>query len=141
MHLCIFFLLFLVEKKKNEIMTLKSSLSSLNKTNYEQPKFQPQLKLVSLRSLFPSVEFKLGTQYNLSGKTSKFNNILQVEKYLIKKQQQQTKVLVEGNLPTVIDDNGKAIFNYHHLFLVGGFGTLGEISWRLSQLLTLNYLF
>jgi hypothetical protein len=86
-------------------MTLKS-LSSLNKTNYDQPKFQPQLKLVSLRSIFPSNEFKHGTRFNLSGKTSKFNNILEVEKYLIKKQQQQTKVLVKGTLPTVIGDNG-----------------------------------
>jgi hypothetical protein len=115
-------------------MTLKS-LSSLNKTNYDQPKFQPQLKLVSLRSLFPSVEFKRGIQYNLSGKISRLNNILEVEKYLIKKQQQQTKVQVKGNLPTVIDDNGRAILNYHHFF--GRFWA----SWRkLLQLLTLNFI-
>jgi hypothetical protein len=58
-------LLFIVVEKKNE---------NNDKTNYDKPKFQPQIKLVSLRSLFPSVEFKLGTQYNLSGKISRLNS-------------------------------------------------------------------
>jgi hypothetical protein len=81
MHFFLTLLFIVVEKKTKIMMTLKS-LSSLNKTNYDRPKFQPQVKLVSLRSLFPSVEFKLGTQYNLSGKISRLNNILEVEKYL-----------------------------------------------------------
>jgi len=52
---------------------------------------------MSLLAIFPSNEFKRGTQYNLSGKMSRLNNILEVEKYLIKKQQ-QTKSLVKGIL-------------------------------------------
>jgi hypothetical protein len=85
------------------------SLSTLNKTNCNHGKFQPQVNLVSLRVIFPSIEFKTGIKYNFSGQNLRINNILELEKYLINKQ--KTRVLAKEQLPAVVvEDNGKSIF-------------------------------
>jgi hypothetical protein len=74
--------------------------SSLNKTNCNHRKFQPQIQLVPLQTIFPNNEFKQDISYNLKCQTLKINNILEVEKYLINRKK-------KNNSPTVIEDDGK----------------------------------
>jgi hypothetical protein len=85
---------------------MSSTLSSLNNTNFDQQTFQPQIKLVSLRLIFPTIEsWKHGNKYNFSGEHLRINNILELEKYMIKKQ--ETSVVAKVNLPAVLENKSK----------------------------------